>query len=120
MSTAICAACGHEVRWSATRGTRLADLRCPGCGGVLHAPTAGRPSATLGQRFARCAYCGRRRLERAMVTLNAPTWLIGREMPAGAVVCRWHEVAEAGGAAYLQRPGGFVSIGSYHRTAVIG
>lgn len=36
MSTAICIACGSEVRWRASRGARLAEIRCK-CGGELTA-----------------------------------------------------------------------------------
>ena len=36
MSRAVCATCGRMTHWSASRGARLADLRCP-CGGELKA-----------------------------------------------------------------------------------
>lgn len=35
---AICSRCGSTLYWYAGRGSRLADLRCPDCGGPLSAP----------------------------------------------------------------------------------
>lgn len=35
---AVCQKCGEVVYWSARRGTKLTDLRCPYCGGVLKSP----------------------------------------------------------------------------------
>ena len=37
MSNAVCERCKVILRWSASRGTRLADLLCPCCGGKLRA-----------------------------------------------------------------------------------
>lgn len=35
MANAICPECLRLVSWRATRGSSLADLRCPDCSGVL-------------------------------------------------------------------------------------
>jgi hypothetical protein len=92
------------VRWYGGRGRRLADVKCV-CGGALRSKTAGLASHTAGHHFAQCAYCGRRRLDTKLVTLPRPMWLIGRELPAGAAVCGFHELAQPGGKQYAHRAG---------------
>lgn len=43
---AVCQKCWETVYWSARRGTKLADLRCPYCGGVLKSPPRQRTNRT--------------------------------------------------------------------------
>lgn len=42
----VCQKCGETLYWSAQRGTKLADLRCPYCGGVLKSPPRQRANRT--------------------------------------------------------------------------
>jgi hypothetical protein len=37
MASAVCKKCQLVVPWHAGRGSRLSDIRCPGCGGELRA-----------------------------------------------------------------------------------
>jgi len=60
MPRAICQKCGHEVNWSNTRGSRLADLRHGGCGGALSRPPREADVKPRGEQV-KCAVCGRRR-----------------------------------------------------------
>lgn len=58
MAWAICAKCGQEVHWRATSGAKLADERCPHCGGGLRGKTAGQnPSAGRAHSVV-CGDCG--------------------------------------------------------------
>jgi hypothetical protein len=47
MSNATCDRCKALVNWHAGRGSRLADLRCPHCGGKLRAAKLWGPN-TMG------------------------------------------------------------------------
>jgi hypothetical protein len=88
MSWATCESCGKEVHWRATRGSKLADLRCS-CGGRLRAKTSGRPSGTRGRIMRLCAFCKAHRTS----CETAEDWetpaLHGSETgSAGVPVCR--------------------------------
>lgn len=59
MANAICTQCGAQWAWHAGRGQRLADRRCPTCGGTLTAKREKTHSAA-GKTYTKCAICGRR------------------------------------------------------------
>ena len=106
MSRAVCKECARIVGWSARRGVKLSDHRCPHCGGSLHGMTAGRP--TVGGKIKECALCSRRRRERNLTLLTVPARFLvtyypegklyfvdSREaevlIPAGQYVCGYHD-----------------------------
>jgi len=103
--TGVCASCGAEVSVRSTRGSRLADSRCPHCGGELHGKTAGRKGSA--SSYANCVICGkRRRADGANVIYPAfrytPRWgaAFGRNdnvgpHEAGAPCCWSHEPVPA-------------------------
>lgn len=92
MANAICTACGKGQNWAATRGARLADVRCRACGGELRATGADKPRPR-GYRMERCEHCGERRRSTALVTLpRAILFWPGTTRAEGARVCAWHEV----------------------------
>lgn len=99
MAWGECGGCGRECRWEATRGARLADARCPECGGALRGKTAGQQSAAKGRRYERCVVCDRRGLhlrhpERPWREKWAPreARTFGAALrAAGAPVCGFHE-----------------------------
>lgn len=105
MPTAICTACSRNAYWRATRGTRLADIRCPHCGGNLRRANIGRGSRP-GGKMIRCAlpFCNRRRrLPSGNVrTLREPGTFLrfnldatpNHRLEAGASVCWFHESEE--------------------------
>ena len=55
MARAICTQCGTTVRWRATRGSRLADLSCPDCGGRLRSTSCTKSSRGTRKQ---CVICG--------------------------------------------------------------
>ena len=91
MAHAICESCGHEQAWRAQRGTKLADIPCQKCGGVLKGLTAGREGKHY--CFATCEYCGKRKALKNLVRLTQPAkMLMGvLPLPVGTVLCRWHD-----------------------------
>ena len=62
MATAVCPVCTKNVHWSATRGARLADLRCPRCGSPLQSIAAGKISPLRGKTYGRCEVCGEKHM----------------------------------------------------------
>ncbi len=108
MSHGICNDCGYRSHWPNTRGSRLADHRCPKCGGTLRGMTSGQKRAP--SSFLRCAACHRRRtlpylgvLERAAVIDTGQPWTPGPDgnshpvtvaLEAGAVICRHSHYAQ--------------------------
>lgn len=105
VATGICQRCGKSVRWSARRGSTIADARCP-CGGSLRGVS--HPSATKGTTLATCMVCGKPRAR--LRTLTEPARLRfpglvrgpagerldpGAVYPAGTVLCATHETESA-------------------------
>ena len=63
MPGVTCSECGAGTNVSFRRGTRLADIECPGCGAkALHLRSAGQPNRHRGQQYERCARCNKRGL----------------------------------------------------------
>lgn len=101
---AVCAACGVEHYWSATRGARLADIRCTRkdgmlvCGGKLHAKV--NAARRRGPRDLVVCPCGKRRERRNTVMHGVVVRLVTGhgaddflEVPAGTPICRyWHQI----------------------------
>lgn len=75
MARAICEKCGETVRWSAGRGSRLADLRHTECGGSLRSLTAGQSRRPGPIRT--CAACGRELRGRAAIKAG---WASSRDL----------------------------------------
>src|SRR5579884_1720209 len=97
MATAICLKCGEPRRWSARRGTRLADRRCA-CGGSLRQAIFedGRwvaidtASPIKGQQYHTCGVCQRNRLHLRRSVIAFRREFFGDTFPAGTDVCRTH------------------------------
>lgn len=94
MSWGTCVECGHEVRWRATRGARIADARCT-CGGKLRGK--GGSSSAAGRTYVNCCVCGRRVDAKHVVTPDAPFRVLfgpwdKRNViyPAGSPRHSWH------------------------------
>ncbi len=63
MPGVVCSACQHAVNVPFTRGTRLADISCPGCGAKkLHVPRPAGARTTAGRSYETCVACGKRGL----------------------------------------------------------
>lgn len=97
---------GHEVRWYAGRGRRLADVRCPDHGTLLHGQKVNAPKGPL----VACVACGRKRRDGAETCIHPPVAFLipeGRRRlylyrqrrvlelapgphPVGSVLCAWH------------------------------
>lgn len=91
---ATCIQCGNEVSWHAGRGQRLADHRCPSCGGRLSGMTAGRESKMRGETYGWCAVCGRRRASSKLITVNdeiARRLIVPPAVKPGDTICWYHE-----------------------------
>jgi hypothetical protein len=86
-----CSECGAGTDVSFRRGTRLADVECPGCGAkALHLRSAGQPNRHRGKQYERCARCGKKGLHH---TRPGFTWIprygtvdVG-PFPAGSPAC---------------------------------
>lgn len=66
MPGVTCSECGAGTNVSFRRGTRLADVECPGCGAkALHLRSAGEPNRHRGKQYERCARCGKKGLHHA-------------------------------------------------------
>jgi hypothetical protein len=97
MATAICLQCGAPCRWSARRGTRLADQRCA-CGGALRQASFedGRwvaldtASTVKGQRYQRCGVCQHNRLHLRRAVIPFRREYFGDTFPPDTLVCRQH------------------------------
>ena len=50
MANAVCDNCKGKLSWHAGRGARLADLRCPLCGGPLRAARHGTSGPEIDER----------------------------------------------------------------------
>jgi hypothetical protein len=81
------------------RGSRLADARCPQCGGPLKGMTAGRPSGARGRKYLRCELCGTRKLTLWRITRDDVTRPVFGEpayrevpVPKGTLACPGHWV----------------------------
>lgn len=61
MAHAVCKECGHYIAWRATRGSRLADIKCPVCGERLTAYKSTTKPTDKGYRMINCTICGKRK-----------------------------------------------------------
>lgn len=86
MARAVCSSCGAYLWWTASRGSRLRDLRSPCCDAEMRGP--GRGTAEL---IRRCLVCRHQRLRIAF-----PSSYEGfLELVPSTGLCRRHRHAHA-------------------------
>jgi hypothetical protein len=99
MPGVVCGSCGHGAHVSFRRGTRLAEIACPGCGAKeLRMPRRDGASTPAGRTYETCVMCGKRRLSPLRPGYEwEPKYAIGNPgpYPAGSPCCSSHEPVPA-------------------------
>ena len=106
MPGVVCGSCRHTADVPFRRGTRLAEIACPGCGAkALRMPRRDGATTTAGRSYETCVMCGKRRLSPLRPGYEwEPKYALGDPgpYPAGSPCCSSHEPVPAARAAHAR------------------
>jgi hypothetical protein len=100
MAQGTCNNCGKDVEWDGSRGRKIANVRCPACGGSVKGKTRGMPGKNLGRKMKLCSVCGKKAYlflypqEPYRVARHSELTGENRVYPAGSPCCSTHDPQE--------------------------